>query len=203
MRKFGKEKILFALKIILPTLYLATLVFIFSNSLQTGEQSSQTSSGVVDMAQSIFKILAPNSKIATATGEDYLRLHEHIRVLAHFAEFALQGFLLYGCFDRKVKNRIVYVLLLGLATACADEFLQLFADGRAGQIRDVFIDFSGTWRAPGSGFIDASGTWRDPGDGYIDASGAWRDANDGFIDCSDTWREPGEGFIDYSGTWRK
>ena len=145
MRKFGKEKILFALKIILPTLYLATLVFIFSNSLQTGEQSSQTSSGVVDMVQSIFKIIAPNSKIATATGEDYLRLHEHIRVLAHFAEFAMLGGLAAGCcLAYNAPKKYEY---LGIGNAIfipiLDETLQYFTAGRAAQFGDVLVDIFG------------------------------------------------------------
>ena len=113
-----------------------TTLFIFSNSLKTASISSEESGRIVMI---VSWILEQFGKIV-----DPEVLQNIVRKVAHFAEFGLQGFLLFGCFDRKAKDRIVYVLFLGLFTACTDEFLQLFSEGRGSQIQDVFIDFAGT-----------------------------------------------------------
>ena len=113
---------------------LATL-FIFSNSLKPASISSEDSGMLVG---ALVWILEQFGKAA-----DYGVLQNIVRKTAHIVEFAMQGFLLLGCFKRKISDRIIYVLFLGLFTACTDEFLQLFADGRAGQIQDIFIDFAG------------------------------------------------------------
>ena len=145
MRSVLRKKMLLALKIILPTLYLAALVFIFGNSLQTGAQSSASSSRVVDWIQGLFKRIAPHSKIATATGEDYLRLHEAIRILAHFAEFAVLGGLSAGCY--LVYNAPKKYEYLGVGSTLfvpiLDEMLQYFTAGRAAQFGDVLVDIIG------------------------------------------------------------
>ena len=67
-----------------------------------------------------------------------------VRQSAHILEFALQVFLLAGCFSGIFKKRIIYVLFFGLMTACIDEFIQLFPEGRSAMIQDVFFDFTGT-----------------------------------------------------------
>ncbi|MDO4882818.1 MAG: VanZ family protein, partial [Oscillospiraceae bacterium] len=77
-----------------------------------------------------------------------LEMTDHIiRKLAHFSEFALIGGLLTSCaysFDRFKPYRYIFtVLFTGLFTAVIDEAIQLFSDGRSGQITDVLLDFSG------------------------------------------------------------
>ena len=121
------------------------LVFIFGNSLQTGAQSSATSSRVVNMIQGILKRIAPHSKIATATGEDYLRLHESIRILAHFAEFAVLGGLGAGCcLVYNAPKKYQYLGVAGtLFVPVIDEILQYFTAGRAAQFSDVCMDVFG------------------------------------------------------------
>ena len=45
---------------------------------------------------------------------------------------------------KHLKAKLVIVVLLhGLLSAIADETIQLFVDGRSGEIGDVLIDFSG------------------------------------------------------------
>jgi len=70
-----------------------------------------------------------------------------IRKLAHFSEFAAVGGLLLSCaycFDRQRPHRFgVPVLFAGLSAALIDETIQLFVEGRAGMIADVWIDFAG------------------------------------------------------------
>lgn len=70
-----------------------------------------------------------------------------VRKLAHFSEFAAVGGLLLSCaycFDRRRPQRYaVQVLFAGLSAALIDETIQLFIEGRAGMIADVWIDFAG------------------------------------------------------------
>ena len=70
-----------------------------------------------------------------------------IRKLAHFTEFTAIGGLLLSCaycFDRARPYRFtVPVLFTGLIAALIDETIQLFVEGRAGMIADVWIDFGG------------------------------------------------------------
>ena len=70
-----------------------------------------------------------------------------VRKLAHFSEFAAVGGLLLSCaycFDRMRPQRYaVQVLFAGLSAALIDETIQLFIEGRAGMIADVWIDLAG------------------------------------------------------------
>ena len=146
MRKiFHKTNVVTALKILLPTAYLLLLVFIFGNSLQPGEQSAQTSSRVVDTVQAVVAWIAPESPIATATGEAYERLHADIRILAHFSEFVLLGALTCGCALAYGIKWKYFWLGLGslLIVPILDETLQSFTANRAAELLDVMVDFSG------------------------------------------------------------
>ena len=139
------KKIMFALRIIMPILCVLVLVFIFSQSLQTGEQSAQTSSKVVDTVQEVAQVIAPESKIATATGEEYNKLHANIRTLAHFAEFVLLGVVTCGCCLVYTQKKRYWLLgILGLVLVpIIDEALQSFTANRAAEIIDILVDFSG------------------------------------------------------------
>ena len=126
-----KIRILFIIAAILST------VFIFNNSLQDASHSDADSDTIVSF------ILGDK----TPTNEkDPVRfiVTKTVRKSAHFLEFALQGFLLAGCFSAPFKKKALWVLILGLLTGCTDEFIQLFSDGRAGLVSDVLIDFIGT-----------------------------------------------------------
>ncbi len=114
---------------------LATL-FIFNNSLQTAEVSSAGSNIIVDFLQNIlswFKIYVNADALVV-----------FVRKSAHIAEFTLQAILIANCFEMQYKRRVIYILFFGLLTACADEYIQLFASGRASMVQDIFIDFMGT-----------------------------------------------------------
>lgn len=85
--------------------------------------------------------------ILKAFGAGY-QLSEHfVRKLAHFSEYTAIGMLLTSCaysFDRfKPYRYLAYVFFAGLGTAFVDETIQLFSEGRAGMITDMWIDFSG------------------------------------------------------------
>lgn len=116
-------------------LAVAVTIFIFASSMQTAEVSSGTSGRLLTL---INKLLS---------GTPISLTHKMIRKIAHFAEFFAQGLFLSlaGVFSLKgIKNHLVNIAFAGLSTACIDELLQNFFDGRSSQITDIFIDFSGT-----------------------------------------------------------
>ena len=118
---------------------------IFYNSIQTAEASSASSSEVVEIVQDVAAVVAPNSPISTATGDDYDILHDFIRKLAHFSEFAMLGcFLVWAWNAYTEKKRFLWIpLVLLVAVACADEILQGFIPGRATEFMDALLDISG------------------------------------------------------------
>lgn len=103
----------------------ACVVAIFFFSSQNGDDSQNTSE--------LFAFL--------------LRFPEYtaiIRKLAHFLEFATLGFLISNAFYRTVGNQKSLIsFLCGALYAASDEFHQLFVDGRAGRLFDIFIDCLG------------------------------------------------------------
>ena len=133
------------LRAILTALCIAAIAFIFSNSLQTGEESGAQSSFVTNAVQKIFRVFAPNSWIATATGEAYERLHGVIRTIAHFSEFALLGALLTWCWRSYTKDMLFFLIpaCLVVLVPIVDECLQTLSAGRVAAISDVFTDTLG------------------------------------------------------------
>ncbi len=131
---------------IIFTLALALwLAFIFGNSLRTGESSSKQSSTVVDCIQTAVGWIAPDSYLATATGAAYQRIHNVVRKIAHFTEFALLGALACGCyFSYTSRRKWAWIPCVALAIVpVADESLQLFRAGRAFGWGDVVVDCCG------------------------------------------------------------
>lgn len=69
--------------------------------------------------------------------------HHLLRKLAHFSAFALLG-VLFTCTLRQTKYfHPVRPMLMALAAAFVDETIQLFVEGRSGQVSDMWIDFAG------------------------------------------------------------
>ena len=152
-KSVGYKRIL--LRIILTVLCILAFAWIFSNSLKTGEASSQQSQGVVDSIQSAAGVIAPDSSIANATGKDYEKLHMDVRTLAHFLEFTLLGALLIWCYFSYTSEKKFLVIPVSLAalTPFVDEFLQLFSSGRGAQISDVATDMMGLGTGMAIAFI--------------------------------------------------
>lgn len=119
-------------KVLYLSAALLVTVFIFSNSALPASESSEISRGLLSVLLDILPF-----EIS----------HNLLRKLAHFAEFFMQGF--FFClffnelFERKTKTA-AYTAAVGFVTGCADEFLQLFVEGRGPGFLDVLIDFSGT-----------------------------------------------------------
>ena len=136
---------LFALRAVLTVLCVLVYVWIFSNSLKTGEQSSSQSQAVTDAVQDAVGTIVPESSIATATGEDYQKLHSSIRTLAHFSEFMLLGFLLTCCyFSYTTKKKFLFIPAgMILLTPFVDEYLQSFTKDRVMAFFDILVDALG------------------------------------------------------------
>ena len=66
-----------------------------------------------------------------------------IRKVAHFAEYALLGMLVFGAFPQRTRVIVIESVFAGFLAAFCDETIQLFSPGRSGQISDVWLDMAG------------------------------------------------------------
>ena len=141
-----RGKLLWTVRILLSAACAFAVGFILYNSIQTAVESARQSERVVEVVQEVATVVAPNSAIATATGEDYNKLHAAVRTLAHFSEYALLGVLAGWCY-RSYTNKKIWLLLptVGAAVlAVADEYLQTFSEGRGLQVTDMLVDVCGS-----------------------------------------------------------
>lgn len=130
---------------VLWALVVAVMVFIFSHSAKNSEQSSKASGDVVKTVLSIvvkdFKDLPEAEQQKAVDSLQFI-----VRKSAHFSVYSALGFLCFlamNTYNVKLKTKLISALSISLLYAISDEIHQLFVPGRAGQIRDVFIDFSG------------------------------------------------------------
>ena len=140
-----KKMLLWTVRILLSVACAFALGFILYNSIQPAVESARQSGQVVEVVQEVVATIAPESPIATATGEDYDKLHAAVRLIAHFSEYALLGALGAWCY-RSYTDKKVWLLLPSCvlaALAVVDECLQLFAEGRGMQFLDIMVDICG------------------------------------------------------------
>lgn len=113
------------------------IAFIWGHSLQSRDQSSQESLGLLAMLTPMLKALGV---------ADPESLHGFLRKAAHFTEFGALGLCVCGFtvnLGRLLGQRLVSLpILTVLAVAVTDELLQLFS-GRASMVADVVLDFAG------------------------------------------------------------
>lgn len=117
--------------------------FIFWNSARPAVESAGSSGRFVGFLSWLLSPFGLNADEDT--------MQTIVRKTAHITEFAIHAMLLAGCFTGRLKKRVIYIFFFGLLTACTDEYIQLFSDGRAGLVSDIFIDFGGT--AIGTGIL--------------------------------------------------
>ena len=126
-------------RVVFTVALIACIWFIFSNSMAVATVSEQSSGRVLRLMQAVLRRLGH-----PALAE---RLTMHIvRKLAHFCEYALEGFLLMLCmrvYSRHPLRHITVPMLGGVLTALADETIQLFSEGRSSQVTDVWLDSAG------------------------------------------------------------
>ena len=127
-----KRKIL---TVILSVLIVATVGFIWSNSMRTTVQSAEQSGETYSRLKAILDFLF---------GEDVVS-HDAFRKFAHCAEFFFLGTeinLLIVTVKAYSLKRIWIPLLSGLFVAVTDECIQIFSN-RGASVVDVLIDFCG------------------------------------------------------------
>ena len=121
----------------LTVISIVWIVVIFSFSLQSGDESGALSSGIVAWIVGLF------------FPEDFTHIelvHFLVRKAAHFTEYFILGVLLsLTVREAKWRRAILAPWLMGTVVACCDETIQLFSEGRAGQITDVMLDTSGVF----------------------------------------------------------
>ncbi len=118
--------------------FVLAVCFIWGNSMRQGVDSSHLSNEAFFMIQGILADL----------GLPYSWLTDHIvRKTAHFTEYTALGIIAMQAFtphrDKFCWAALGTFLLAVLAIPCLDETLQLFVDGRSGQVSDVLLDCSG------------------------------------------------------------
>lgn len=134
-REKKKQSVQSRRKIVTTILLCLCIAFIFHNSLEGAEVSGDRSYQLTQAMNGWF------------FGRIHMLLMEQIiRKLAHFLEYALEGALVVSviwAYELKACRYVCHVTLFGIMTALIDETLQLFSDGRAALVGDVWIDFGG------------------------------------------------------------
>ena len=145
IRIFEKKNWIWVLRIVLTFLGVLTVAWIFSNSLMDGEASSSQSSQVTDIVDGAVDAIAPDLMIGGSEETEFQILHSFVRNMGHFAEFALLCALTTWCVISYTDKRpfLILPILLSVAVAFTDEYIQSFVGGRAQEIKDVFTDFFG------------------------------------------------------------
>ena len=128
----NKQKML---SIILVILIIATLVFIWGNSLKTVPESSKESTQVLTNTKPALE-----SIVGKKNATDHL-----VRKIAHFVEYCVLGgefALLLLLFRRVGIQGVSNCLFAGLSTAVIDESLQIISK-RGSMVSDVLLDLGG------------------------------------------------------------
>ena len=120
-------------KKILTWFIVMTLAFIWGNSLMP----ASISGAISGWAKDVINALAGTVGGSGMSGDGVLRK------IAHATEFACLGaeLVLYARLTGRLK--VTGALFCGLPAAFIDETIHLFVPGRAGLIKDVWIDFGG------------------------------------------------------------
>ncbi|MFY9380948.1 MAG: VanZ family protein [Eubacteriales bacterium] len=121
--------------IILIIFIVATLILIWSNSIENVKKSQRKSLNVLKAIKPMLEIFIDKEKVT-----DHL-----VRKMAHFIEFSSLGaeLALFLIISRRVRwQGIVNCASFGLAAALIDETIQRFSS-RGSQVKDIWLDFTG------------------------------------------------------------
>jgi VanZ family protein len=117
-------------------LIVATLIFIWSNSIDSQEKSHEKSLIVMQAIEPLLEVFVGRGNVT----------HHLVRKLAHFTEFGLLGAELAAfmyILRRRDLQATVNCLFTGLAAAVVDETIQIYTQ-RGAQVSDVLLDFAGS-----------------------------------------------------------
>ncbi len=135
-----------AVTIVAAVILLMLYSLIFSFSDQSAEQSGSLSHMISEKCVAFLNALSGKGWTAVFQQELAAYFENPIRKLAHFAEYALMGTLVYTLWRPWMdRGRKLYVLVIVwvLLSAAGDEFHQLFVPGRYGCLPDVLLDTCG------------------------------------------------------------
>jgi len=149
-----------AKKIILWFAVILWMAVIFSFSAQPAVESDELSMGI---AQKIFEFINGLKDIPVFAwiGTDKIIVaigiaNHYVRKTAHFMIYAILAVLVYNLmasYGIKRSKVVLFAAIVCLAYAVSDEIHQVYVPGRAGQIKDVLIDFSGSALALGTIYL--------------------------------------------------
>lgn len=123
-------------KIVYLIMTILIISFIFYNSLQNGESSSETSMIVLNFINNMLENIGLNIMLEGI----------FVRKLAHFVEFFMLGvfiMLTFEAFTNKIFSIIGFPMFFSIFIPVIDEYIQLYSDGRASSVKDVLLDFLG------------------------------------------------------------
>lgn len=131
-------------KSIFAVLIVIWMLFIFLMSSQNAEVSSNTSGSTIKVVLSIVPKFNEQPKEVQVNIVESLQFIG--RKSAHFIGYMILGILSMLLFlqIKYINKKPQFALLLCAIYAISDEIHQLFVPGRAGQVRDVLIDSSGS-----------------------------------------------------------
>lgn len=135
MESRAAEKRLIVVRVIVTAAFLACVLFIWHNSMETAEVSAGRSGRVTEVV----------NEVLDSMGREPVTEH-FVRKSAHFSEYALEGVLtvlLFVVYYLKPAKSMWASALTGLVTATVDESIQFFSAGRAPGFLDVCIDMAG------------------------------------------------------------
>jgi VanZ family protein len=113
------------------------VLFIFSNSMKVADTSSKDSGRVLYLIHGMLNKFEINA---------YWLTEHFIRKMGHFSEYSLLGLLLFGSMKSQgfqEERRWLFHITTGFLVPFMDETIQLFVEGRSGQISDVWLDCAG------------------------------------------------------------
>ena len=121
---------------------------ILSYSAAPASESSARSRGITKKIVEIYDSVMMRKSTEKVKNERVISLHGFVRKCAHVYNFMVLAFahimLFFVAGNGNIRKAVLFTLIMGICAAVLDETLQLFVSGRAGQLKDVFIDFIGT-----------------------------------------------------------
>lgn len=145
MIKMNKKRNM-AVSIVAAILLFLLYVLIFSFSEQDGETSGSLSYLISQKCVELFDALAGRNWTEVFKESLATYFENPIRKLAHFAEYAVMGTLVYTMWRPwKARSFRLYLLVViwVFASAAGDEIHQLYVPGRYGSAADVLLDTCG------------------------------------------------------------
>lgn len=121
------------------------MVMIFYLSSQDGTKSHEVSAGLLGYLKvlTVF-ILGDASDFFSGVGKNYECI---LRKAAHFTEYLILSLIVYKAMRVsriKMKNSVIWTLILCVVYAISDEVHQYFVPGRAFAVTDIMIDTAGS-----------------------------------------------------------